>query len=291
VALVLLPAWLIASGAIAIVLYFQNQSKQGARLDHAFSRMVSAQSIADDVEKLTRVIGERHDGSESAARALTQAARMIEGALGPSNVGLEIRKVAGPSAWPILTSTIPGAHPDQAPIWLVTSYDSRPGSMGVQANATGVASLMAVAQALVSSPLARPIQIAFLPHANAPDSPVLDTAARLGALAKDAHLILCIEAMAANDSLWLTSRDTESPALPHLAGLGEVKGADVTCLNEDSDLASLLYESGLPAVRISTCAQLTKENPDHQPIRPETLAASTGRLVTFVQRIAGIVVR
>lgn len=288
VLLVLLPVWLIASAGVAIWLYFRNEEKREAKIDHAFSRMVSAESLADDVHKLAQVIGERHGGSESASNALSQAASMIEGALGPSNTGLEIRRLASPSAWPVLTAIIPGANPKESPVWLVASYDSRPGSPGVNANATGTAAVMATAQALVSTPLERPLQIAFIPHANDPDSPILETAARLSELVSGAHMILCVEAMAAGESLWLTSRNTESSAIQSLTGLGEVKGAEVTCLNDDADLASILFEAGLPAIRIATRAQLAPDDPDDQPINPATLAAATGRLVTLVQRITGI---
>lgn len=284
--LVTLPAWLIASGGFSVWLYFRNEESRINQIDHAFGRMVSAESLADDVEKITRIIGERHGSSDTASSGLDQTASMIEGSLGPSNTGLSIRKINSPTRWPILTTLIPGSDPDSAPIWLVTSYDSRPGSIGTEANATGLAATMATAQALVNTPLKRSVHFAFLPHANDPDSPVVETVRQYLDSAQNAHLILCIEAMGGSDTLWLTSRNTESPILPLFEGLGEVKGAEVTCLNEDTDIASILFQNNAPAVRIATRAQVFVDDPDDSHPDAESLAAATGRLVTLVQRCA-----
>jgi hypothetical protein len=284
--LVLLPAWLVLSAGWAIWHYFRQEDQQAAKLDYAYSRMVSESSLADDVHKITTVIGERHPGSETAAKALDQTAAMIAGALGPSNTGLEIRRYATPTRWPILVATIPGSRPKDPALWVVTTYDSRPGSPGTEANATGVAATMATAQQLVGDPLARSIHFAFLPHGNDPDSPILETATRFANLTADAYAILCVDAMASGSDLWLTSRNTESPLLPLLGDLGSIRSAEVTCLHDDTDLASILFELGRPAHRLSTRAQLSHEEPDNAPIRPTLLATSTGRLIAFLRRIA-----
>lgn len=284
--LVLLPLWLVVSAGIGIWMHFRSEEDSKTQLDLAFSRMVSAKSMADDLAKLTRVIGERHTGSETAGNALDQAARMIEGSLGPSNTGLEIRRLAGPGKWPILLTTIPGDKPKEAAVWMVAGYDSRPGSIGMEANATGTAAVMAATQALVANPLDRTIHIAFVPHASDPEAPLGETMSRLVDLTKDAHVVLCVEAMGAGQSLWVTARDAGSPVLAHLTGLGEAKGAEVICLHDDNDPASILFASGAPAVRIATRTRLGPEDPDEEPVDPANLAASTGRLVTLVQRLA-----
>jgi hypothetical protein len=284
--LVLLPTWLLISAGLAIWHYFRQEEKRASQLDFAFSRMVSEASLADDVNKITTIIGERHGGSESASKALDQMAAMIAGALGPSNTGLEIRRYAGPTRWPILVATIPGTSPKKPALWVVSTYDSRPGSPGVNANATGVAATMATAQALAGAPLPHTIHFAFLPHGNDPDSPILETATRFADLTPDAYAILCVEAMAAGGDLWLTSRDTGSPLIPRFGELGSVRSAEVVCLQDDTDLASILFEMDRPALRVSTRAQLTPEEPDNAPIRPTLLATSTGRLVTYLRRVA-----
>jgi hypothetical protein len=283
--LVLLPTWLLASAGWAIWHYFHQQDKRSAQLDYAFSRMVSEASLADDVSKITTVIGERHGSSDTAAKALDQMSSMIAGSLGPSNTGLEIRRYTTSTRWPILVATIPGSRPKDPALWLAATYDSRPGSPGIEANASGVAATMATAQQLAGEPLPRTIHFAFLPHGNDPDSPILETATLFANLSSDAYAILCIEAMASGNDLWLTSRDANSPLIPLLGELGSVRSAEVVCLQEDTDLASILFELGRPAIRIATRAQLAPDEADNSPLRPTLLATSTGRLITFLRRI------
>ena len=81
----------------------------------------------------------------------------------------------------------------------------------------------------------------FLPHANDPDSPVLETAAKFAKLAASPpKAVLCVEAMGAGEELWLSSRDTDAAPLALVHGLGSVNGAEVVCLGDDADLASML---------------------------------------------------
>ena len=54
----------------------------------------------------------------------------------------------GPADWPLIHVTLRGKNPDSPAVWVLTSYDSRPGSPGVEANATGLAATLAAAQAL-----------------------------------------------------------------------------------------------------------------------------------------------
>lgn len=283
--LVLLPTWLIVSAGLAIWHYFRQQDKRAAQLEHTFSRMVSEASLADDLQKIAVVIGERHGGSETAAKALGAMAAMIEGTLGPSNTGLQIRKVPGPAQWPIVVASIPGSKNKEPALWVVATYDSRPGSPGFEGNATGVAAAMSAAQALAGSAPARTLHFAFLPHGNDLDAPILETATLFSSLAADAYAILCVEAMGAGRELWLTSRDAESPIVPLLGDLGSVRGAEVVCLQDDADLASILFAMNRPALRVSTRAQLAPDEPDQGPVSSAMLASSTGRLVTLLRRL------
>ena len=91
--------------------------------------------------------------------------------------------------------------------------------------------------------------------------------------------------MAFAETLILTSRDTEATPVEEFVGLGKILGAEVTCLGDDFDLASTLYETGLPAIRIATRPTLLPEEKDDKiPFAP-TLAASTGRLIQLIQRL------
>ncbi|MEO5914146.1 MAG: M28 family peptidase [Luteolibacter sp.] len=289
VLLVILPLWLLASGGGAMWYYFHREKQQALVEQERFSKNVSAPLLADDLRKIVEVIGERNASSETAATNLSRTASMIEGVLGPSNTGYPVKKTHGPAKWPILQVTLIGKDPGAAPVWVVTSYDSRQGSKGAEANATGLAATLAAAQALARDKPNHPVHFIFLPHSNDVESSVLQTATKFHELAKltgKPHALLCVEAMGAGETLWLTSRDVSAAPLGRISGLGAVYGAEVVCLRDDTDLASMLFEMDLPAVRVATRAQLTDEDEDDRlPFAP-TVAASTGRLIELIRRCA-----
>ena len=91
------------------------------------------------------------------------------------------------------------------------------------------------------------------------------------------------------ETLIFTSRDTTALPAIEFADLGKILGAEVICLGEDTDLASILFEIGLPAVRVATRPLLLPDEEDEAddklPFAP-TLAASSGRLIELVRRLA-----
>ncbi|HVJ46957.1 MAG TPA: M28 family peptidase [Luteolibacter sp.] len=285
--LFIIPVWLILSATVGIWLLFRHEKKQAEIEQERFSQAVSSDLIADDLKKLVTVLGERNTSSDSAAATLTRTASMIEGLLGPSNIGYPVKRHRGPASWPILQVTIKGTSAEN-PVWVIASYDSRPGSPGADANASGVSAAIAAAQALAAEKPVKPIHFAFIPHANDPESPVLETADELIKLLREnkPSAILVVEAMGSGESLWLTSRDTEATPLSKIDGLGKVVGAEVACLGEDSDLASVLFEMNQPAVRVATRAIVTPGEPDNREPFAPTVAASTGRLIELIHRLA-----
>lgn len=284
--LVILPLWLIASACFALVKYFKDEKADSAREEQRFARSVSVESLADDLRKTIEVIGERNTGTPE---KLTAMASMIAGSLGPANTGYDVKSIRGPANFPILRVDIPTQKKGAAPIWLLTSYDSPPGSRGAEKNATGLAATLAAAQALAASTPSHPIHLLFLPHANEQEAPILETARIVSKLIADSptpRAVLCIEAMGDAETLILSSRDTTAIPAAEFAGLGKVLGAEVICLGDDFDLASTLFEMGLPAIRISTRPTLLPDEKDDKiPFAP-TLAASTGRLVELVMRLS-----
>jgi hypothetical protein len=282
--LVILPVWVIVSAGFGLFKYFSDEKSAALEEAQRFAQSVSAESLADDLKKIVNVIGERHAGKPD---KLSATSSMIRGVLGPSNTGYEVKAVNGPGSFPILHIAIPSEKADSAPLWLLTSYDSPPGSRGAERNATGLAATLAAAQALAGDKPARPIHFLFIPHANDPDSPVVQTAFIASQLIGSApKAILCIEAMGDAETLIFTSRDATALPTIEFADLGEILGAEVICLGEDTDLASILFEVGLPAVRIATRPMLLPdEADDNLPFAP-TLAASTGRLIELVRRLA-----
>lgn len=288
VLLVLLPLWLVASGGFAVWFYFYQEKRESLVEQARFAQTVSAPALADDLRKLVEIIGERNGSSENAAKNLTRTAAMIEGLLGPSNTGFQVKKEQGPAAWPLIRVTVAGKNPDSPAVWVLSSYDSRPGSPGVEANATGLAATMAAAQALADGKPEMNLHFVFLPHANDPGSPILETAAKFRAMAGSPKAVLCVEAMGMGEELWLSSRDTAAAPLILAQGLGAIRGAETICLGDDVDLSSVLVEMALPAVRIATRPIVTPGEPDDKLPYPATVAASTGRLVELIRRCAGL---
>ena len=287
VLLVFIPAWLVVSAGIGLWLVLRHEKKQAEIEQTRFSQNVSIPLLTDDLKKIVNVIGERNVSSEAAQANLGRAASMIEGLLGPSNTGYAVKKHRGPANWPLLQITIKGKVAE-SPVWIVTSYDSRSGSKGAEANASGLAATIAAAQSMAADQPQHTIHFIFLPHANDLDSPVLDAAIALREMLREnpPKALLVVEAMGGGEELWLTSRNTEALPLTKVAGLGKVVGAEVACLGEDSDLASVLFELGQPAVRVATRAILAPdEKDDREPFAP-TVAASAGRLVRLIQLCA-----
>jgi hypothetical protein len=67
-----------------------------------------------------------------------------------------------------------------------------------------------------------------------------------------------------------------------------VRGAEIVCIGDDADLASVLFEIGLPAVRVATRPQLTARDADATLPPAPVLAASTGRLLELIRRCANM---
>ncbi len=281
--LVLLPVWLFVSAGLALVKYFKDEEKEKLAAEQRFARAVSIPSITDDLNKIINIIGERNTAKP---QALGSTASLIEGLLGPSNTGYDVKTILSEANFPILQITILGSDQKAPPIWLLTSYDSPIGSRGAEKNATGLTATLATAQALANTTPKHSIHFLFLPHVNDTESPLLETAITASNLIKQSPgTILCIEAMAHAETLILSSRDTAAPPSKQLEGLGQILGAEVTCLGDDFDLASTLFETDLPAIRVATRPTLLPDEPDDKLPFPPTLAASTGRLIELVRRL------
>ncbi len=275
------------SAGFGIWFYLKHEKKIESKEQARFAQAVSIPLLEDDLKKIVEVIGERNASSETAATNLSRMASMIDGLLGPSNTGYPVRRIRTTTDWPILQVTLKGKNENSPALWIITSYDSPIGSRGAESNATGVAATIAAAQALAREKPAAPVHFIFMPHANDLESPVMETATKLREIVLSGeapHAVLCVETMGGGEELWLTSRDTTAFPLSKVTGLGKVVGAEVACLGEDTDLASVLFEMGLPAVRVATRAIRSSDEPDDRlPFAP-TVASSTGRLIEMIRR-------
>lgn len=284
--LILLPAWIVASAAIALVKDFRDKKAALAEETARFAKSVSSTAIADDLHKFINIIGERN---ESKADKLSATVAMIRGLLGPGNTGYQVQTHPSPTTFPLIQVTISSKNPQAAPLWLMSSYDSPPGSRGAERNASGTSATLAAAQALADDKPERPIHFLFLPHANDPAAPCLETAiiaSKIIQKQSTPKAILCIEAMGYAENLIVSSRDTAILPNNELKGLGEILGAEVICLADDFDLASRLFEMNLPAMRIATRTMLAPQESDEKVPFAPTVAASSARLIELTRRLA-----
>lgn len=293
VLLVALPAWLLVSGAVAVWWQIRRSARSEAEEHAKYPRIVNAVELADDVRKIAFVVGERGTGSVEAGRGLDRVAALIDGSLGPSNTGYEVTRVAGPRiggrGWPLIEVVRTGREKELPGVWVVCGYDAQAGQRGVEWNATGVAAAMAAARELVDDDLRRSLHFLFLPHVFDQDAPLLETAAQVVrriTAAGGAWQVLCVDSMGRSGRLAVGSRVANAPVVTEIAGLGRMAGAEALCLQDDFDLASVLFESGLPAARVTSSAELTGSGPESLP-DPQVVAGSSGRLVELLRRLTG----
>jgi hypothetical protein len=283
----LLPLWLVASGGFGIWYYFRKQAADAQVEQIRFATEVNPVDLKGDVDKFLGFVGERHPG---APQGLNRAAAMIEGSLGPSNAGYKVERLRAPETpagrWPVLIATLRGSEAEFPPVWVLAGYDARPGSLGAEANASGTASVMAAAHALAGAKPKRSVVFAFLPHAYAPESPLAETFDILSKRIGEASELLVVEATGASDKLVISSRDAENRALRLVDGLGEVAGAESICMEEDFDLSSVLFEMGLPAVRVSTRSAVRIDETDDSAPDPAKHAAATKALVALIGKLS-----
>ena len=286
----ILPLWLVVSSLGGLWFYLRKQESAKEDEQARFTTGVSEAGLRDDVGKFLRFVGERHSASSEGVQGLKRAAAMIEGSLGPGNAGYLVERVAGPSLpagrWPLLVVKVKGSDEDLPPLWVMAGYDARPGSPGAEANATGVASVLAAAHAMASELPRRPVRFAFLPHAYETEGPLLEALGILKQRVGEASSLLVVESTGAGKSLLISSRDAENPALAQAGGLGEVVGAEAICLEDDFDLSSALFEVGLPAVRVATRPVVKADEADDRAPDPALHAAATTALVDLIRRLS-----
>jgi hypothetical protein len=247
---------------------------------------VSTDSVADDLEKLISVVGERNTGKPD---QLAATASMIEGTLGPSNTGYKVSKIKSPSDFPIIKVTIDSPNPSAEPIWILTSYDSPDHSRGAEKNATGLAATLAAAQSLADLSPACPIHFIFIPHVNENDAPITETAYSVSKIIQTEtkpRMVLCVEAMGDAETLIFSSRDTSALSKVDFEDLGKIAGAEVVYLGDGFDLSSALYNMNLAAIRISTRPTLLPSESDEKTPFAPTLAASAERLIELIRRLS-----
>lgn len=287
VLLVLLPAWLLGSAVVAVWGYFHRERGRELERNEAFAREVSAPGIADDLRKLGEVIGERNPSSPATAANLTRAAAMIDGVLGPSNTGYQVRRIPGPADWPLLQTTLQGSDAQAAPLWVLCGYDSPRGTGGAALpEASGLASTLAAAQSLAGVRPRRTVHFVFIPHALDPQSPVKETMEILLRTIEPPAIAWWIDVMGTADELRVSPCGDHRPVEGPLVGLGRI----ITDEPASGAVALLadLAGPGLGVCRVSSAPPMAEGRPAAAPPDAARVAASAGRMVEWIRRQAAL---
>lgn len=287
--LVIVPLGIAAFSGIGMWQKVKHDKTADEREALRFSKVIDRKTLADDLHKWVNVIGERNVAA--APDAMKRGAAMIAGMLGPSNCGYKVQQEAGPPidtiSWPMLRADLPGRDAGLPAIWVIANYDSRRGSKGAEANATGVCAVTAAAQALAGDHPQRSVRFVFLPHGSEADAPLAEQAQRLQrwiASSGGAYKVLVVEAMAGGDALLLTA--AQAAAMPEPAtfqGLARALNAQEVSAGA---LSQSLAAANLPVVRVATRAPLTAQTADDSLPSADTLTLSSGRLVEWLRRLA-----
>lgn len=284
--LVFLPLWLLGSGAGAMWYYFHKEKKDALVERERFAKAVSVPMLADDLRKIVEVIGERNGASAEAGANLRRGAAMIEGVLGPSNTGYTVNKSPSTTGWPLLEISLAGKTREAPGVWVLAAYDSPAGSRGGERNASGLAAVLAAAQALARDKPAVPVHFLFVPHAEESGPAAETIATKIAEMVAGAKILLCVEAMAGGEELWVSSGDSSALIPAAVAGLGKIYSPAVANPGSAQDLTNRLLSLRLPALRVSTRAALAADEPDDRVPFAPTVAASAGRLVEMIRRHA-----
>lgn len=271
----LVPVWLLVSAGGGIWMYFQAQKAKARKESAKFSHQVSAAAMAADMRKLKTMIGPR-DPAIDGGIGLTRAAAWIEGTLGPSNTGYDVKKSAGPDQWPILDASIHGTDEKAPALWVVVGYDSATGQDEPSADAALLAEIAAAAS-IAGSQFPGAVHFVFIPHGHGPTKLTPETRDKLMAMIRQegpALAVLCLWDFSNGQFVNISTRDATNPALAVVpSAFGTVSPA-----TDGTPLTDALFAAGLPAVRVSASRA---EEADADQLTP-----LTGQLVELIRAVA-----
>ena len=165
VLLMVLPVGVVVGTVVFMFMYFYLEDKEEQKRAVIASHAARSGDLEDMVLKFVERIGERDGETEQGRIGLRSAASMIEGRLGPQNVGYRVSKCEGVAAhgllWKSLSVEIRGEkNPDEV-VFAAVCF----AGPGEDADANTVSTLMMLASAMALEKPARTIRFVFLPMA------------------------------------------------------------------------------------------------------------------------------
>jgi hypothetical protein len=166
--LMALPVGVVVGTIVFMVMYFYLERKEEREHAVIISHGLRVSDLEDMVGKLTDRIGSRDIETEQGRVGLRRAASMIEGWLGPQNVGYPVKKSEGEAAygllWKSLSVELRGEKTPDEVVFVAVSYSGA----GEVADANGVSTLMMLASAMAREKPAQTLRFVFLPMDKSP---------------------------------------------------------------------------------------------------------------------------
>ncbi|NNJ86821.1 MAG: hypothetical protein HKP20_06600 [Akkermansiaceae bacterium] len=168
VLLMILPVGVLIGTIVFMFMYFYLEREEEKNYAVIVSHGLRISDLEDMVNKFTDRIGERDLETEQGRVGLRRAASMIEGRLGPQNVGFPVSKSEGEAAygllWKSLAVEIEGAQKPDEIIFAAVSYSGA----GKVADANCTSTLMMLASAMARQKTDRTLRFVFLPLDKSP---------------------------------------------------------------------------------------------------------------------------
>lgn len=166
--LMILPVGVVIGTIIFMYMYFHNERRDAQEHAVIVSHGLRVDDLDDMVMKFTDRIGERDVETEQGRAGLKSAASMIEGRLGPQNVGFPVKKDQGEARhgllWKSLWVDIRGEKTPERVVIAAVSF----AGAGEVADANTASTLLMLASSMAREKPARTIRFVFLPLDQSP---------------------------------------------------------------------------------------------------------------------------
>ncbi len=161
--IMILPVGVVIGTIVFMWMYFAKHQEESNEQNIIVATGIRISDLQDMVGKFTDLIGPRTTETEEGRTGLRQAAAMIEGRLGPQNLGLIVRKDHGEAAHDLLFKglwvDVRGKEKPDEIVFMAVSY----AGAGEVADANTTSTVMMLASSLAKENPSRTIRFVFLP--------------------------------------------------------------------------------------------------------------------------------
>lgn len=161
--LMVLPVGVVVGTIIFMFMYFHLEREEEKNHSVIVAHGFRATDLEDMVDKFTGRIGLRDMNTKAGRSGLRRAASMIEGRLGPQNVGYSVTRSDGLAAhgllWRSLSVEVPGEKNPQEVVFAAVSF----AGSGQDADANTVSTMVMLASSMALEKPARTLRFVFIP--------------------------------------------------------------------------------------------------------------------------------